>query len=138
MAQDISCGLEYVTAPDLQECLTEAMHNNYSFIVSPIVHPRFSRQHCSSSDRIGGFTRSDMVLSPQDWTTRIVGRLTPHLNVDCASSAARQRHEDWLNEELTYCKGLGLPAILLKLNGRECNNLARIILQYYETTYVAF
>lgn len=129
--QDLSCGLEYNVTPDLQACLTEALESCYSFIVSPIVHPRF-RHNCSNSDRVGGFTRSDMVLSPQDWTSRVVGKLSPHLNVDSASPVARQRHEDCLHEELMYCKGLGLPAIMLHLHGKDSNNLARILLSYYE------
>lgn len=130
--QDISCGLEYSATPDLQACLTEGLQCSYSFIVTPIIHPRFSRHHCSHADRVGGFTRSDMVLSPQDWTSRVVGKLSPHLNVDSVSPIVRQRHIDCLNEELAYCKGLGLPAIMLHLHGKESNNLARILVSYYE------
>lgn len=127
--QEISCGLEYISTPDLQACLTEALRCNYSFIVSPIVHPRF-RRPCSSARRVGGFTRSDMILSPQDWTSRMVGKLSPYLNVDSLSPVVRQRHEDCLNEELNYCRGLGLPAIMLSVHGRETNNLARILNSY--------
>lgn len=132
---EISCGLDYITTPDLQACLTEALHCNYSFIVSPIVHPRFRRQYVTNVGKTGGFTRSDMVLSPQDWTTRLVGKLSPYLNVDSASSTVRQRHEDCMNEELSYCRGLGVPAIMLTLHGRDTNNLARILQTYYETSH---
>lgn len=129
---EISCGLEYVITPDLQACLTEALHSNYSFIVSPIVHPRFRRQYVSCAGKTGGFTRSDMILSPQDWTSRIVGKLSPYLEVDSPVPSVRQRHEDCLNEELSYCRGLGLPAIMLSLSGGVNTNLARIIQSYYE------
>lgn len=132
--QEISCGLEFTSTPDLQACLTEALRCNYSFIVSPVVHPRF-RRPCSIAGRVGGFTRSDMILSPQDWTGRIVGRLSPYLNVDSPSPGVRQRHEDCLNEELGYCRGLGLPAIMFSVHGRESNNLARILNSYYETSH---
>ncbi|KAL4706818.1 hypothetical protein ACJJTC_010052 [Scirpophaga incertulas] len=132
---DISCGLEYVITPDLQACLTEALHYNYSFIVAPIVHPRFRRHHVMNTGKIGGFTRSDMVLSPQDWTTRIVGRLSPYLNVDSDVPVVRQRHEDCLNEELAYCRGLGLPAIMISLTGKNNNNLARILQSYHENCH---
>ncbi|KAJ8734133.1 hypothetical protein PYW07_014684 [Mythimna separata] len=131
--QEISCGLEYTSVPDLQACLSEALRCNYSFIVAPIVHPRFRRP--PSAGRVGGFTRSDMILSPQDWTNRIVGRLSPYLNVDSPSSVVRQRHEDCLTEELSYCRGLGLPAIMLSVHGRESNNLARILNSYYEISH---
>lgn len=130
--QEISCGLDYIITPDLQACLTEALHCNYSFIVSPIVHPRFRRQFIGSAGKTGGFTRSDMILSPQDWTIRLVAKLSPYLNVDALSPIVRQRHEDCLSEELSYCRGLGVPAIMLTLHGRESNNLARIIHTYYQ------
>lgn len=130
--QEVSCGLEFASTPDLQACLTTALHSNYSFIVSPIVHPRFRRHHVMSRSGVAGFTRSDMLLSPQDWTIRVVGKLSPYLDVDAPSAVARHWHEDCLNEELSYCKGLGLPAITLTLHGRESTNLARILQCYYE------
>ncbi|KAI5642510.1 PRMT5 arginine-N-methyltransferase domain-containing protein [Phthorimaea operculella] len=76
-----------------------------------------------------------MVLSPQDWTTRIVAKLSPYLNVDCLNPVVRARHEDCLYEELLYCRGLGVPAILLSLHGRESYNLARLLHTFYETTH---
>lgn len=133
---EISCGLEYIITPDLQACLTEALQCNYAFIVSPIIHPRFRRQFVESAGRNGGFTRSDMVLSPQDWTNRIVAKISPYLNVDSESPTVRRRHEDWLTEELSYCRGLGVPAILLSLHGKHTINLARILQTYYETRYI--
>ncbi|XP_030022662.2 protein arginine N-methyltransferase 5 [Manduca sexta] len=131
---DISCGLEYITTPDLQNCLSEALRCNYAFIVSPIVHPRFRRPQCINS-RVGGFTRSDMILSPQDWTSRIVAKVSSYINVDSDSLVVKQRHEDCLNEELGYCRGLGVPAIMLSIHGRQTNNLARILQTYYETSH---
>ncbi|CAG9783121.1 unnamed protein product [Diatraea saccharalis] len=132
---DISCGLEFSITSDLQACLTQALHSNFSFIVAPIVHPRFRRQHVLNSGKVGGFTRSDMILSPQDWTSRLVGKVSPYLNVDSEVSLVRQRHEDCLNEELSYCRGLGLPAIMLSLTSQKTNNLARIIQSYYENCH---
>ncbi|XP_049887187.1 protein arginine N-methyltransferase 5 [Pectinophora gossypiella] len=133
--QEISCGLEYTTTADLQACLTEALHCNYSFIVAPIVHPRFRRHYVAGAGCVGGFTRSDMVLSPQDWTTRIVAKLSPYFNVDSPSPIVRQRHEDGLTEELCYCRGLGVPAIMLSLHGRDSDNLARILHTYFENNF---
>lgn len=131
--QDISCGLEYNTTSDLQACLIEALRSNYSFIISPVVHPRFRRPF-SNPARVGGFTRSDMILSPQDWTSRMVAKISTYLNADSPSPIVRQRHQDCLSEELNYCKGLGVPAIMLSLHGKENNNLAKIVQTYYENS----
>ncbi|CAH0722432.1 unnamed protein product, partial [Brenthis ino] len=133
--QEISCGLDYMTPSDLQACLTEALHANYAFIVSPIVHPRFRRTILPSGAVVGGFTRSDMILSPQDWNSRIVGKLSAYLDPDSPSPIVRQRHEDSLNEELSYCRGLGLPAVILSLHSKNSNNLSRILHNYFETSH---
>lgn len=130
---EISCGLEYTATSDLQACLTEALQCNYQFIVSPIVHPRFRRHYIAGAGSVGGFTRSDMILSPQDWNSRMVAKLSPYLDVDCTSPTVRKRHEDCLNEELGYCRGLGAPAIILSLHGRTTNNLARLLHAFYDT-----
>ncbi|RVE43432.1 hypothetical protein evm_011927 [Chilo suppressalis] len=76
-----------------------------------------------------------MILSPQDWTSRLVGKLSPYLSVDSDVPLIRQRHQDCLNEELSYCRGLGLPAIMLSLTGEKSNNLARILQSYYESCH---
>lgn len=131
--QEISCGLDYTIAPDLQACLTEALHANYAFIVSQIVHPRFRLSSLPSGNTVGGFTRSDMILSPQDWNSRVVGRVSGYLDPDSPSHIVQKRHEDSLNEELAYCRGLGLPAVMLSLHSRKSNNLARILQTYFET-----
>lgn len=131
--QEISCGLEYTATSDLQACLTEALQCNYQFIVSPIVHPRFRRHYIAGVGSAGGFTRSDMILSPQDWNSRMVAKLTPYLDVDCNSPMVRKRHEDCMNEELGYCRGLGVPAIILSLHGRETHNLARLLNTFFDS-----
>lgn len=131
--QDISCGLDYIITPDLQQCVSDPLKFGYSFIVSPIVHPRFRRQHCGNISVVGGFTRSDMVLAPTDWASRIVGKLSPYLDVDSPCSVVRQRHEDCMIEELYYCRGLGLAAIMLSLHSENNGNLARLVQTYHET-----
>ncbi|XP_023939076.2 protein arginine N-methyltransferase 5 [Bicyclus anynana] len=132
---EISCGLEYITTPNLQECLSEALQSSYAFIVMPIVHPRFRRSHQSSVGTVGGFSRSDMLLASQDWNSRIVGKLSHYLDLDSESPIIRQRHEDCLNEELTYSRGLGLPAVMLSLHSTNVSNLARNVLSYLDTSH---
>ncbi|CAK1548334.1 unnamed protein product [Leptosia nina] len=133
--QEISCGLEYSLTPDIQESVSEAIQANYSFIVTPIVHPRFRRPLLPHRTAVGGFTRSDMILSPQDWTNRIVARISPYLTVDAKSPVVQQRHEYCLTEELLYSRGLGVPAIMISLTSLTNTNLARILQTYQETSH---
>ncbi|XP_022115769.1 protein arginine N-methyltransferase 5 [Pieris rapae] len=132
--QDISCGLEYSLTPDIQECVSEALHANYSFIVTPLIHPRFRRPYLPHRIPAGGFTRSDMILSPQDWTNRIVARVSPYLTVDAPSPVVQKRHEYYLQEELLYCRGLGVPAVMISLHSKHNTNLAKILQTYQETS----
>lgn len=137
MAQeDLSCGLDYCLTPDIQKSVSTALTNGYAFVVLPIVHPRFKRHYIVGNTAVGGFTRSDLLLSSQDWNIRIVGKLSSHLDVDSPALNARQLHEDCMIEELNYCRGLRLPAVMLKLKGIENNNLARILQSYFSMRYV--
>ncbi|VVC91823.1 unnamed protein product [Leptidea sinapis] len=132
--QEISCGLEYAITPDLQMCIAEAIQAKYAFIVTPIIHPRYRRPFLLKN-RVGGFTRSDMILSPQDWTTRIVARISPYIDVDANTSVVKRRHEDCLIEELQYCRGVGVPAIMLNIRSKNNVNLARILHTFQETSH---
>ncbi|GBP55496.1 Protein arginine N-methyltransferase 5 [Eumeta japonica] len=133
--QGISCGLDFPVVPDLQACISKTLQNNYSFVVFPIAHPRFRRNYVLGKPSVGGFTRCDMILSAPDWTTRIVGKMSSYLNVDVPSPVARQRYEDCMNEELSYCRGLGLSAIMLNLHGKDSNNLSRLIRSYFDNSH---
>lgn len=64
-----------------------------------------------------------------DWNTLVVGKLSPHINVDSKVSYIRENSEASLYQELLLASHLALPAITFKLTGNIENNvnLARII-----------
>jgi len=128
--QRASCGLDISNPTDLDSCITAATTSNYDFICTPIVHPRFVREYDpekAASKRNSPLTRADLVLSGNDWGTYIVGRLDQSIDVDSKIPAIRKRSEIRLKEELRYASHLGLPAIMVKLRGNNCVNLARIL-----------
>ncbi|KAG1667595.1 Protein arginine N-methyltransferase 5 [Nymphon striatum] len=109
--------------------LKYALESRYSFIVVPLVHPLFKREFISepAKNRDGPFTRSDMLLSCQDWTTSIVARMSPWLQLDSPSDSIRRNSEAALKQEIKYAAHLGVPAISISLKSSNCVNLARNI-----------
>lgn len=95
----------------------------------PIVHPRFKREFISgkAKDRSGAFTRSDLVLSSQDWNTLFVGKISLTIDPDSVAFSVSKNSEKALEQELNYAAHLGLPAILISIKSPKCVNLARCI-----------
>nr|CAG4635316.1 EOG090X028A [Artemia franciscana] len=73
------------------------------------------------------FTRADLILSSQDWSSIVVGKLSNYINVDSICPSTRENYEQQLLQELAYASHLGIPAILLPLKGPKQTNLARTI-----------
>ena len=55
-----------------------SMKLGFSFILAPLVHPRGSRSKKMVEGRQSAFTRSDLVLKTDDWSTCIVGKISEH------------------------------------------------------------
>ncbi|XP_076325185.1 protein arginine N-methyltransferase 5 isoform X2 [Tachypleus tridentatus] len=125
----VSCGLDLHCVPDISNCLSFASNSGYQFITAPIVHPRFQREFIlgKSKNRSGAFTRSDLLLTSQDWSSLIVGKLSTWLNLDSPITHIRKNSEQALQQELSYAAHLSLPAILVSLKSEDCINLARCI-----------
>ncbi|GFT96389.1 protein arginine N-methyltransferase 5 [Nephila pilipes] len=127
--EHISCGILYHNVHDIFDSLGTASQGGYSFIVAPITHPRFRREYYAGKarNRSGAFTRSDLVLSTQDWNTLIVGKISPWINLDSAVESVRKNSEKALEQELNYAAHLSLPAVLVTPRDANCVNLARFV-----------
>lgn len=120
----------------------------YDFISVPIAHPRHKRDLTGGSlRRFASFTRTDMILnstglylslfrasvtlkysfiSSADWSTYIVGKISPYIDVDHEDKAMRQQSEMILDQELSFAGHLGLPAVMMSLKKNNVN-LARTL-----------
>lgn len=125
----LSCGLLLHNVTDVYDSLGNASQSGYSFIVTPVVHPRFRREFLEgkSKDRPGAFTRSDLLLSTQDWSTLVVGKISSWINPDSSVHAVKRNSELALEQELQYAAHLNLPAVLVTPRSENCYNLARYI-----------
>ncbi|KAH0947236.1 hypothetical protein HN011_006109 [Eciton burchellii] len=129
--QPFSCGLDFCSAANLNNCLAYANDSKYDFICVPLVHPLFKREFISgpAKNRSGPFTRPDLILCSSDWSSLIIGKLSPFINVDSIDPIVRKNSEETLNQELSLASHFGLSGVTLKLrNGLNKNiNLARVI-----------
>ncbi|XP_071958231.1 protein arginine N-methyltransferase 5-like [Antedon mediterranea] len=125
----VSCGRDLSCVPDISSSTQIAAAAGFDFIAVPIVHQRFKREFLEGKpkDRPGAFTRSDLLLSSQDWSSVIVGKISPWLQPDSHDETIRKNSEQALKQELTYAAHLTMPAVLITLTSFNCTNLGRCL-----------
>uniref|UniRef100_T1JI27 Protein arginine N-methyltransferase n=1 Tax=Strigamia maritima TaxID=126957 RepID=T1JI27_STRMM len=121
------CGLDFNSVTDINNVLSNTTLSGFDYVACPIVHPRFRREFEDGKpkNRSCAFTRSDMLLTSQDWGSLIVGKVSPYLQLDSEVESVRKNSEEALEQELLYASHLGLPAVLLQVWSGQCVNLAR-------------
>lgn len=125
----VSCGRDYSCIPDIREALQHASGSGYDFICTPIANPRFKRDLVSTDGpkRPGAFTRTDLLLPGSDWSSLVVGKISPWIDVDSSNKMTRNNSILAFQQELAFGAHLSLPAILVKLKGPENIQLSHIV-----------
>ncbi|XP_032238768.2 protein arginine N-methyltransferase 5 [Nematostella vectensis] len=124
----LSCGRDLTSIPDLVVALGSASQSGFDFICAPICHPRYKREFLEEiPDRSKSFTRADLVLSSQDWSSLIVGKISPWINVGSLNEVVRKNSEKALMQEVNYAIHLGLPSVMLELGNYNIINLAHYV-----------
>jgi protein arginine N-methyltransferase 5 len=94
MDDRISLGVDTNCVPDIEETLQFSRSSGYDFISVPLVHPRYRRPFDALViKRDEPLTRSDTLLGSNDWTTSVIGKISPWLDCDSESAAIRTRSE---------------------------------------------
>ncbi|EDO41620.1 predicted protein [Nematostella vectensis] len=125
----LSCGRDLTSIPDLVVALGSASQSGFDFICAPICHPRYKREFLEEiPDRSKSFTRADLVLSSQDWSSLIVGKISPWINVGSLNEVVRKNSEKALMQEVNYAIHLGLPSVMLELGNYNIINLAHYLI----------
>jgi protein arginine N-methyltransferase 5 len=77
------------------------------------------------------FAGSDLVLDSSKWTTCVVGKLSPWLDLDSPNEHVRLASEKAFKEEVAWASHLGVPAVLAPTPSSEsaCANYAMLINQ---------
>ncbi|XP_062607204.1 protein arginine N-methyltransferase 5-like [Saccostrea cucullata] len=132
-----SCGRDFHCCPDINTAVETACKSGFDFVCLPIVNPRYKREfiHGPAKNRPGPLTRSDLALSGQDWSTLIVGKTSPWLQLDSRVEVIRKNSEAGFKQELAFASHLGLPAILIQLKHGRNANLARCLSEQLQAAY---
>ena len=110
------CGVELTSVADLNESVSRAAADGFAFILAPLVHPRYDRETGAdgAEPRSLPFTRSDVLLSENaEWSGRILGRVTPWLDVDSPTDFVRKESAASFVQEVSWAAHLGLTAVML-------------------------
>ncbi|XP_038070287.1 protein arginine N-methyltransferase 5-like [Patiria miniata] len=132
--QHVSCGRDLHCVPDISSSTQLASVAGFDFAAMPLVHPRFKREFLEgkAKDRQGAFARSDLFLSSQDWSSLVVGKLSPWLQLDSEDETTRKNSQAALKQELAYAAHLSVPAVLVPLTSNRCANLGRCLLSHMQ------
>ena len=125
----VSCGRDFTCVPDIRSCLQLASGSGFDFVCVPIVHPRYKREFDSphAPKRPGAFTRSDLLLPGSDWSSLVVGKLSPWIKVDSKCDRIRANSMAAFKQELAFALHLSLPAICIRLTSCENMQLSQLL-----------
>ena len=134
----VSCGRDFTCVPDIRSSLQLASGSGFDFVCVPIVHPRYKRELNSPNapKRPGAFTRSDLLLPGSDWSSLVVGKLSPWIRVDSKCEHLRERSIAAFKQELAFSLHLSLPAICIKLTGSNNMHLSQMLNNALLNTHV--
>ena len=103
-----------------------AFARSLHFVVVPLVHPRLERRGLGGGSVSGArqFTRSDLVLTGEQWSRHVVGALSDWAIANLESPALRVDAARVLHQELSWAQHLSLPAVQVGLRSINCAALA--------------
>lgn len=114
---------------DIQNITQHLKANNYHAIITPVVHPQYIREFVNEPMKMKhlDISRSDLVLTSTEWTSRVIPKLSDYIQCDAESELIRKMSEKTLMQEISLAEHLvqGCGGMLLKLTGRDNANLAR-------------
>lgn len=119
---------EHVT--NLREAIKIAEKASYNMVIGPVTHPQFYREFQESRPMVNHhkiFTRSDLLLSADDWMMKYIMHLSPSIDCDSSDAVVRANSEKILHQELAWSKHLaqnGCFVVRLR-HGAQSVNLAR-------------
>lgn len=110
----VSVGIEYSNVRDIVETLEETRSKGFDFAVCSLANPLFDRDLIQDhATHAQPFTRSDLLLSSSQWSTFVVGKVSPWLDLDSPLEMTRINSKKVLTQELSWATHLSLPSLIL-------------------------
>ncbi|XP_038710078.1 protein arginine N-methyltransferase 1.5 isoform X2 [Tripterygium wilfordii] len=132
------CGVEADFHDDIPQLLSLNLSSgSFDFIVAPLMDPTY-RPSLMEKDKGGScvppFAGSDLVLSPSQWSSHVVGKISSWIDLDSEDEIVRMDSETTLKQEIAWAHHLSLQACLLPSpKGSSCANYARCVNQILQS-----
>lgn len=108
------CGVEIPFDDDIYTALERNLSGGFDFVIAPLTDPQYRpSQQAQSTSTIPPFAGSDLVLSPAQWSSHIVGKISSWIDLDSSNELIRLDSETTLKQELGWATHLSLQACLL-------------------------
>lgn len=132
------CGVETDFHDDMPRLLTlNRVPGAFDFAVSPLMDPTY-RPSLVNDDDSGSavlpLSGSDLILSPFQWRSHVVGKISSWIDLDSEDDILRKDSEITLKQELAWASHLSLQACLLPTPRKSsCGNYARCVNQILQS-----
>ena len=131
MNKRLVIGYDTNDVPNIKNLLDSTEEDGIDFLVIPMVHPRYERLITTSElkeiKREDPLTRSDVLLSCNDWNTLVVGKVSRWIQLDSEHKLIRDKSFKAIKQELAWASHLGLGSIVLPTPGENCFHYAHCI-----------
>ncbi|PON72987.1 Protein arginine N-methyltransferase PRMT [Parasponia andersonii] len=126
------CGVETEFSDDMPQLLTNHIYSaGFDFVVAQLMDPAYRpslMQKESGEYGVLPFAGSDLVLSPSQWSSHVVGKISSWIDLDSDDEILRMDSETTLKQEIAWASHLSLQACLLPApRGKSCANYARVV-----------
>ncbi|WOG82041.1 hypothetical protein DCAR_0101200 [Daucus carota subsp. sativus] len=132
------CGVETEFNDDIPQLLSLNINGGFDFVVAtlmdPAYRPSLKSDEGNKSCGVLPFAGSDLVLSPSQWSSHVVGRISLWIDLDSEDELLRRDSETCLKQEIAWAAHLSLQACLLPSpKGTSCGNYARVVNQILQS-----
>ncbi|PKU63943.1 protein arginine N-methyltransferase 5 isoform X1 [Dendrobium catenatum] len=127
------CGVETDFIDDMPHVLTHNLSGGFDFVVAPLVDPSY-RPSFPTNSASEGFVlpvaASDLIVSPAQWSSHVVGKISSWIDLDSEDEKLRMDSETALKQEISWASHLSVQACLLPPPKKGCcSNYARSVNQ---------
>ncbi|CAK7354396.1 unnamed protein product [Dovyalis caffra] len=129
-SQSRYCGVETEFNDDMPQLLNFNLSTGaFDFVVAPLMNPTY-RPSLLEKDGVLPFAASDLVLSPSQWSSHVVGKISSWIDLDSEDETIRMDSETTLKQEIAWANHLSIQACILPSpKGASCANYARCVNQ---------
>ncbi|XP_008796923.1 protein arginine N-methyltransferase 5 [Phoenix dactylifera] len=127
------CGVETEFDYDMPQVLTFNLSGGFDFVMAPLIDPSYrpsSVKKEADGSSVLPAAASDLILSPSQWSSHVVGKISSWIDLDSEDEELRLDSEITLKQEIAWASHLSLQACLLPPpRTASCGNYARCVNQ---------